>query len=316
MADWLEQRRIGETLRVLVDGDRALELHLRRDADPLPLGWTGEAIVRSHAGNRALVACGGDEAWLTGNPRLPVGSRLMVRVIRAPIAEPGALKRAHVVPAGEAPASDVPATARRVEYFDDSLLEQATSSLLPFGDLLLSLERCRAGLVIDIDGQGDLVDLSVRASAHIARQLRLYQVGGTVLIDYPSLNSKAQRAQVDAALADALAADPRPVERTAMNGFGLVQLVRPRPGPSLIDQLCGTRREGPSLETQMHALLWDAARSQGAGVRTLTAKPSLISRLEARRELMDELEQRIAAPVQLIADASAPGHGHVHVRPV
>jgi ribonuclease G len=321
MADaWLEQRRIGETLRLLADGDSLLEIHLQRDADPLPLGWTGEAIVRERIGARQQVEASQQMAWLIGSPALPLGTRLTVTVSCESVAEPGRIKPAHVTalrapvlppaPVPVRPVADVPEPLQL-----EAWLDRAVSGHIPFAGGALSLERTRAGLVIDVDGTGETEAINEAAAQAIGKVLRLFQVGGMVLIDFISLDSKAARRRIDDALETALVTDPRPAERTAMNGFGLVQIVRPKHGPSLIDRLRGARHQGLSLESDAHALLWSAARSQGAGVRTLTARPAHIDFIEAAPALITQLRLRLGSDVQLVRDASVMA-GHVHVRPL
>ena len=314
MVERFSQRRIGETLTAEVEAGQLVALHLARDADPLPLGSVHEAIVRERIGARLKVDILGEQAWLIAAPNPSWGTRLQVRVVRAPIPEPGKVKPAHVVEhRGLAPA--VLEAALLDPFPDDWQVEEwcdcAVSGVVPIPGGALSLERTRAGLVIDVDGHGP--DLNLRAAEGVARLLRLFQVGGNVMVDFVSTDSRHLRQEVDATLDEALRKDPRPFERTAMNGFGLVQIIRPRTGASLIDQLCGTQRNRLSLETQMHALLWDAARSKGIGKRTLTARGSIIDAISARPELVEELRDRIAAPVDLARDEKAPGHGHVHV---
>jgi hypothetical protein len=55
--------------------------------------------------------------------------------------------------------------------------------------------------------------------------IRRHGIGGPVVVDFPSLGGRAPRAVVDTILAETL---PPPFEKTAMNGFGLVQIIRPR----------------------------------------------------------------------------------------
>ncbi len=316
---WLEQRRIGETLRAGVELDALVELRLLRDSDPLPYGSLHEAIVLGKNGARLRVACNGVDAWLIGSPQHALGHKLPVQVVRAAIPEPGQLKRAHVVEhcglAMVKPDADI--MQDFPEHFDiEEWLDRAISGTIAFEGGSLSLERTRAGLVIDVDGSGPINDINIAAARKIAFVLRLFQVGGMVMVDFVTPDNRGARQALDAALDVVLKQDPRPFERTATNGFGMVQIVRAKRGPSLIDILCGTRHHAPSFETQSLQLLEDAARSKGAGPRTLVAKAAIIAWIEKSPSLLDELQARIAASVQLRSDESVPGYGHVQVRPV
>ena len=57
--------------------------------------------------------------------------------------------------------------------------------------------------------ESDVNRLDVTAT-EIARLLRLYQIGAMVLIDFVSMDSKAQRTQIAEAFDAASVADPRP----------------------------------------------------------------------------------------------------------
>ncbi len=316
---WLEQRRIGEQLRAGVEAGALVELHLARESDPLPFGTVHEAVVRGKDGARLHIDCNGTSAWLIGSPQHPIGHKLPVQVVRVAIAEPGALKRAHLVE--HRGLAIVPPETQIIRDFPESFevetwCDRAMSGTIPFDGGSLSLERTRAGLVIDVDGSGDRHALNIAAAMKIAAVLRLFQIGGMVMVDFVTPDNRALRLELDAALDAALRKDPRPFERTAINGFGLVQIVRAKRGPSLIDTLCGTRHHAPGIETQALRLLNEAASSIGAGPRTLIAQSNIISMLEKMPSLLDELRLAIGADVKMAADENIRGHGHVHVQPV
>src|SRR5690349_18119441 len=86
--------------------------------------------------------------------------------------------------------------------------------------------------MIDVDGWLVPVKLAQMGAWAAARAIRRLDIGGPVGIDFPSLKGREQRKAVDQILADYL---PTPFEKTAINGFGFVQLVRPRIRASLVE---------------------------------------------------------------------------------
>jgi ribonuclease G len=120
---------------------------------------------------------------------------------------------------------------------------------LPGGGSLL-IEPGRTLTVIDvnsgggaIDGTGRqsgerrLLDTNLAAATAIARQLRLRNLGGIVVIDFIDLKSADARTRVIEALKAATADDPSPCRVGQMSRLGLVEMTRRRRGPSLAEML-------------------------------------------------------------------------------
>lgn len=196
----------------------------------------------------------------------------------------------------------------------DGLIDQARTGLVPFDGGTLSIERTRAMTMVDVDGPLPPLDLNRAAAAALGPALRLFQITGPVGVDFVSMAARADRQAVDAALAAALT-PLGPVDRTAINGFGFAQIVRPRPGPSIPELLCGTTPGQLSLETQALALLRAAVRSQGVGVRTLTARPKVVDLLRGWTRELAAVRRALGADVKLVSDPAATGYGQVHVTP-
>jgi hypothetical protein len=180
------------------------------------------------------------------------------------------------------------------------LVDQAQTGHVPFAGGLLTISPTPAMTVIDIDGPGDPQELAEAAAGAVAAAIRRFEITGSIGVDFPSLEGKAVRVKLGEILDAHL---PAPFERTAVNGFGFVQIVRPRLRPSFVEQV---RAPGfAALE-----LLRRAGRA-GPGSRTLTAHPAVIAWLEARTELVQALARQIGGEVRLQADpglAISGGH--------
>ena len=118
-------------------------------------------------------------------------------------------------------------------------LEQALQPNVPLpGGGSLIIQPTAAFTAIDVNGGGRrALEANLAASREIARQLRLRRIGGTVVVDFIDLPTRAGRARVLGALRDAVAGDPAPVQVFAMSRFGLVEISRKRIGPSLAEML-------------------------------------------------------------------------------
>lgn len=81
------------------------------------------------------------------------------------------------------------------------------------------------------------VEVNLEAAPAIAQQLRLRNLAGAVVIDFVTMRSAYDRDKVQAALAEALAADPVPTQIYGFTRLGLFELTRARRGPTLAAQL-------------------------------------------------------------------------------
>jgi ribonuclease G len=194
----------------------------------------------------------------------------------------------------------------------DALMEQAAAGEFPIDGGTLTIERTRAMTVIDVDGTTSAVALNLAAARAIPKLLHLLDIGGPVGIDFVSMRNRADRLAVDQALREA-AACLGTYEKTAINGFGFCQMIRPRTGPSVPELLCGITPGQLSRESRAIALLRIAGRSQGTGTRRLVAPPAIIDLIRAWPEEIAALKFQLGTAIELVPDASASGYGYVHV---
>lgn len=317
----------GERRAALVENGKIVEIHLQRDLRPI-LGQqaTGRLDRKTPAGGY-IVDGSGRELLIRKSVDSSEGSYLSYEIIREEIAEPGRLKPAEAkqVEAIAAEADPDQLWNRRLAMLAaeaepepkilDDLFDVALAGHSVAGNAIVHFQRTKAGLVFDIDGTGDPFALNSAAACEIARLLRLFQIGGMVMIDFVAMESKAKRQQVAEQFDAASAADRRSFERSAINGFGLMQVVRSRPRPSVLDQIFGTSIRALSDETKALWLYRDVARSKGFGIRTVTASTAVATlMLSAEWQTVRAHCERLAgAAVTVIADEKCSGYGHVHV---
>jgi ribonuclease G len=317
----------GERRTALVENGTVVEVHIQRDLH-LALGEQGSGhIDRKTPSGAYVVSDNGDEVLVRRGSPKPEGARVGFEITRESICEPGRVKPP------EATLLDDVSTAcsdrgqlweTRLKRYGDSprrnadvsaAFDAALTGVSQMEDATISFQRTKAGLVFDVDGIGDPMAANLMAAKEIARLLRLYQVGGMAMIDFIALESKDHRQSIAAAFDEASAADSRSFERSAINGFGLMQVVRARPRPSILDQLFGTRIAALSDETQALWLLREAGRSSGFGPRTISARAPVANHLESTdwAKFRIECERQMGASLAVIADGQITGYGHVHV---
>jgi ribonuclease G len=96
------------------------------------------------------------------------------------------------------------------------------------------------GAQADLTGERVILRINLAAAREVARQLRLRNVGGIVVVDFIDLMDAAARKQVVECLRTAVAEDPADVWVGGMSRLGLVELTRKRRGPTLAELM--TRR--------------------------------------------------------------------------
>jgi ribonuclease G len=79
---------------------------------------------------------------------------------------------------------------------------------------------------------------NLEAAVAIARQLRLRNLGGIIIIDFIDMGEEEHRRQVLQALGKALAKDHAKTQFSAVSSLGLVEMTRKRTRESLAHQLC------------------------------------------------------------------------------
>ena len=300
MAEWLVEYGIGEERALLVEGDEVLVARLHWPG-ALTAGQVEDALlVHFDPVRRRGTArfANGDETLVD---RLPASSRegaaVRLEVTRAAIAERGRLKQAQARPTEAALRSAPPLAGRVVRRFPAGLWEEvwaeAWAGEVPFAAGSLVFSVTPAMTLVDIDGTAAPATLAREAVLPLARAIRRFDLGGSIGIDFPSLERKDDRRAVDSALAAALADWPH--ERTAMNGFGFVQLVARLERPSLLHRLTLSRAGAAA-----RMLLRRAEHVDEPGALLLTAHPSVGSQLS--EDWLAELARRTGREVRLAAD--------------
>jgi len=306
MAEWLWEAGIGERRAALVEGDTIIEAVIETDGG-VRLGGIHHA--RRSAPDRATLS-DGTEIQLTGPaPRVSQGAALAIEIVREAIPEAGRAKLPRGVVSTEPPrpAPDLPsrlaATGHRVRALRahepdaleaagwSELLDEATSGEIVFAAGALRLSPTPAMTLFDVDGAAPLEPLAVAAARAIVAAIRRHGIGGSIGIDFPTLTGKPARAAV-AAMIDAHL--PQPFERTAVNGFGFMQIVRPRPRASIPDML----RADP-VAAAARAALRTLERIPPGTPRAMRLPAPVLAYLADRPTWLAELARRTGVEPQL-----------------
>jgi hypothetical protein len=305
LPEWLYEAGIGEARAALVENDEIVEAAIELDdGNALRVGLIARArLVELLSGRRGRVVLDGGEALINHlPPGIAQGASLTVEIVREALPEAGRAKLAKAVPSDLLPrpaptlykrlvATALPVRSPRAHEFDaleaagwSELLDEAVSGEIVFPLGALRLSPTPAMTLFDVDGAPPLDTLAVAAANVVARAIRRHGIGGSIGIDFPTLAGKAQRNAVALAIDESL---PQPFERTAMNGFGFLQIVRPRPRASIPEIL----RSDP-VGAAARATLRTLERTPPTASRRHTLPANVHARLVARPEWLAELARR------------------------
>ncbi len=308
-AEWLVEEGIGESRALLIEQGQVRAARLDWPGRLSP-GQIEDALLASRsAGSRrgTVRFASGEEALIDGLPRdSSEGAPIRLVVTRSAIAETGRNKLAHTRPTSDAP-RPAPSLAERlgasahavrvVRRFPSGLwteiFAEAWDGIVTFAHGSLTIAPTPAMILIDIDGDLPPLQLALAAVPAIAGAIARFDLAGSIGIDFPGIERKEDRRKVDIALAETLADLPH--ETTAMNGFGLVQLVARLDGPSIVQRL-GQDRAGSAARL----LLRQAERVEAPGALLLTAHPAV--RAATRPEWQAELARRSGRAIHWSAD--------------
>lgn len=175
---------------------------------------------------------------------------------------------------------------------------------LPSGGQL-TIEETAALTAIDVDSarvaqkgsknaQNHALSINLEAAREAARQIKLRNLSGLIVIDMLKMSTKADRQNVRDALNRALESDPKKPQVLGFGPSGLLELTRRRTQPPLSHVLygscsaCAGRGRAPSDETA-------AIEALNGALAYVRANPGKIPAVVARRGVVDTLRGRLLA---------------------
>jgi len=154
---------------------------------------------------------------------------------------------------------------------------------------------------------------NLEAAAQVARQLRLRDLAGLIVIDFIDMLESRHRRSVERALKDALKADRAKIQLGRISPFGLLEMSRQRLRPSISESSMvqcphcsgrGVIRSNESMSIQiLRALEKEAASGTWSGFRLLVPQAVGLHLLNTKRPIVSSIEQRHNVNIQVLIDA-------------
>ena len=197
--------------------------------------------------------------------------------------------------------------------------------VLPSGGSLV-INQSEAMISIDVNSgratrhrhiEDTALATNLEAAKEIARQLRLRDLGGLLVIDFIDMDSRKHVIQVERALWDALRDDRARVQAGRITRFGLLEMTRQRLGLNLQEQVmqkcphCDGSGWVRSKETGSVELLRKLEEQLGqkkaAKWRLLLSEEQALHFLNAHRRSLAELEKKHETSLEIKPDPSLAG---------
>jgi ribonuclease E len=179
-------------------------------------------------------------------------------------------------------------------------------------EALLSIDINSARATKGADIEETALQTNLEAAEEIARQLRLRDLGGLVVIDFIDMSGRDAQRQVEEKLREAMRADKARVQIGRISRFGLLELSRQRLRPSLGESshiTCprcdgyGSIRSIESLALAIIRLAEEEAMKDNTA-RVLVQAPVAVANflLNEKRSMISAIEQRTGTPIMIVAN--------------
>ncbi|MBU0657213.1 MAG: ribonuclease E/G, partial [Alphaproteobacteria bacterium] len=161
------------------------------------------------------------------------------------------------------------------------------------------------------------VATNLEAAREIARQLRLRDMAGLVVIDFIDMEVNSNIRKVEKAMKEALKDDRARIQVGRISGFGLMEMSRQRLRTGVLE--ASTRQcphcEGTGLVrtassaglSALRMLEEEAARGRGSIITLRASQEAAFYVLNNKRRELDEIEQRYGVSIIVLPDGEVEG---------
>ncbi len=199
-------------------------------------------------------------------------------------------------------------------YLREVTLPAGGSIVIDYTEALVSIDINSARATKGSDIEETALNTNLEAADEIARQMRLRDLGGLVVIDFIDMSVARNQREVETRLREALKMDRARVQIGRISRFGLLEMSRQRLRPSLDEAshlICprcngqGTIRNVESLALSVLRLIQEEAMKDKTG-RVVAQLPVKVATflLNEKREAIRAIEQRHRVGILLVPNNS------------
>ncbi|MCD8526027.1 MAG: ribonuclease E/G [Alphaproteobacteria bacterium] len=157
------------------------------------------------------------------------------------------------------------------------------------------------------------LNTNLEAAEEVARQLRLRDLGGLVVIDFIDMEDRRNNARVERKLKEALSGDRARIQIGRISSFGLLELSRQRLNPSLTESqfhLCDhcngrghVRTPDATTIMLLRAIEEEGIKRKGVELLVHVSDKAAIYLLNYKRAHLDEIESKYDLKVMIRVDS-------------
>jgi hypothetical protein len=321
LPEWIVEKGIGETRAALVDEGRVAEARIELDGT-IPAGTILHArltqVGSGGCNGLARDECGTDYLLPHVPREISEGGAFNIEVTRPALPGPEPWKRplakatrderrrprslAERLRSTGAPVRMLAFPGAADELAEagwNDVIDEARTGRADFPGGSLGIFATPAMTLIDVDGHMPPEELAATGARAAAEAIRRLDIGGSIGVDLPTVRGKAAR-NAAAGTVDAIL--PQPFERTAVNGFGFLQVVRPRSRASLLE--LAQDRAAFEARAFLRRLAFEPP-----GSKRLVCHPAVAAVLELEQAWLETLAAQLGGAVSLRADAALPISG-------
>ncbi|MCE8020069.1 ribonuclease E [Halomonas sp. MCCC 1A11036] len=195
-------------------------------------------------------------------------------------------------------------------YEREVKLPSGGSIVIDHTEALVSIDINSARATRGSDIEETALQTNLEAADEVARQLRLRDIGGLVVIDFIDMSPARNQREVENRMRDALKLDRARVQIGRISRFGLMEMSRQRLRPSLGETsgvVCprcngqGTIRDVRSLSLSIMRLIEEEAmKERSAQIRAILPVPVATYLLNEKRAVLADIEQRQGVKVLVL----------------
>ena len=173
----------------------------------------------------------------------------------------------------------------------------------------ITIDQTEALVAIDINSSkatsgADIEETALKtnleAAKEVAKQLRLRDIGGLIVIDFIDMGSLRNKRAVEDLMLESISLDRAKTQVGRISRFGLLEMSRQRLRPSLQERW--TQDIG-SLSTAVLRLIEEEAGKKKSGeVRAVVSSDMSVFLLNERRSRINEIEERTSVRVVVVSD--------------